>query len=139
MFLYEKNLSAIFFFIFLTMFIVYPKSTSIIQLAERNGFILIERISFCFYCSFCYLIYAQFCVFIIYFQISFMNLFLNTLGMFLIIFTFSLFNTTLIELPLRQIIKSYMNKDLESKFEEYYHRHKNNAEGSSLNSSMRSI
>ena len=55
-FLYEKNLCAIFFFIFLTMYIVYPKSTSIIQLAERNGFIIIERISFCFYCSFCYLI-----------------------------------------------------------------------------------
>ena len=123
-FLYEKNLCAIFFFIFLTMYIVYPKSTSIIQLAERNGFIIIERISFCFYCSFCYLIYAQFCVFIIYFQISYMNLFLNTLGMFLIIFSFSLVNTTLIELPLRQIIKSYMNKDLEIRFEDYYNRHK---------------
>ena len=138
-FLYEKNVCAIFFFVFLTMYIVYPKSASIIQLAERNGFIIIERISFCFYCSFCYLIYAQFCVFIIYFQISFMNLFLNTLGMFLIIFTFSLFNTTLIELPLRQIIKSFMNKDLENKFEAYYRRHKNTDDGSSLNSSMRSI
>ena len=53
-----------------------------------------------------------------------MNLFLNTLGMFLIIFSFSLVNTTLIELPLRQIIKSYMNKDLEIRFEDYYNRHK---------------
>ena len=68
-----------------------------------------------------------------------MNLFLNTLGMFLIIFTFTLFNTTLIELPLRQVIKSYMNKDLESKFEEYYYKHKTTDNGSSLNSSIRSI
>ena len=120
LFLYEKNLAAIFFFAFLTMFIVYPKSTSIIQLAERNGFIILERISFCFYCSFSYLIYAQFCVFIIYFQTSYMNLFLDTLGMFLITFTFSLFNTTLLELPLRQLIKSYMNKDLETKIENIY-------------------
>ena len=139
MFLYEKNLCAIFFFIFLTMYIVYPKYTSIIQLAERNGFIIIERISFCFYCSFCYLIYAQFCLFIIYLQISYMNLFLNTLGMFLIIFTFSLVNTTLIELPLRQMIKSYMNKDLENKFEDYYNRHKNFSNAESLDSSIRSI
>ena len=120
LFLYEKNLSAIFFFIFLIMFIVYPKSTSIIQLAERNGFIILERVSFCFYCCFCYLIYAQFCVFIIYFQTSYTNLFLNTLGMFLITFTFSLLNTTLFELPLRQLIKSYMNKDLENKIEDIY-------------------
>ena len=120
LFLYEKNLCAIFFFVFLIMFIIYPKDSAIIQLAERNGFIILERISFCFFCSFTYLIYAQFCVFIIYFQTSYMNLFLNTLGMFSIVFTFSLVNTTLFELPLRQLIKSYMNRDLENKFEYIY-------------------
>ena len=120
LFLYEKNLCAIFFFVFLIMFIIYPKDSAIIQLAERNGFIILERISFCFFCSFTYLIYAQFCVFIIYFQTSYLNLFLNTLGMFSIVFTFSLVNTTLFELPLRQLIKSYMNRDLENKFEYIY-------------------
>ena len=135
LFIYEKNLSGLFFFIFLLMYIIYPKTTNIIKLAERNGFIIIERISSCFYCSFCYLIYAQFCLFIVYFQFTYMNLFLNTLGMFLIIFTFSLFNTTIFELPLRQLIKSYMNKDLERKFKKYYEKNKN----INLNNSIRNV
>ena len=135
LFIYEKNLSGLFFFIFLLMYIIYPKTTNIIKLAERNGFIIIERISSCFYCSFCYLIYAQFCLFIVYFQFTYMNLFLNTLGMFLIIFTFSLFNTTIFELPLRQLIKSYMNKDLERKFKKYYEKNKN----INLNNSLRNV
>ena len=135
LFIYEKNLSGLFFFIFLLMYIIYPKTTNIIKLAERNGFIIIERISSCFYCSFCYLIYAQFCLFIVYFQFTYMNLFLNTLGMFLIIFTFSLFNTTIFELPLRQLIKSYMNKDLERKFKKYYEKNKN----VNLNNSIRNV
>ena len=136
LFIYEKNLCGIFFFIFLIMYITYPKNSNIIELSERNGFIVIERISFCFFCSFKYLIYSQFCVFIIYIQISYMNLFLNTLGMFLIIFTFSLVNTTLIELPLRQLVKSIMNKDIEKRFENYYYKY--GKEDNSLNSSIRS-
>ncbi len=122
LFLFEKNLCGIFFFIFLMIFIVYPKNANIIKLAERNGFIIIERISFCFYCSFSYLIYAQFCVFIITLQLSYMNLFLNTLGMFLIIFAFSLVNTALFELPSREVIKSFMNRNLEKRFSEFYDR-----------------
>ena len=118
------------------MYITYPKNSNIIELSERNGFIVIERISFSFFCSFKYLIYSQFCVFIIYIQISYMNLFLNTLGMFLIIFTFSLVNTTLIELPLRQLVKSIMNKDIEKRFENYYYKY--GKEDNSLNSSIRS-
>ena len=139
LFLYEKNLCGFFFFIFLIMFVVYPKSANVIKLAERDGFILLERISFCFYCSFCYLIYAQFCIFIIYFQTSYMNLFLNTLGMLLITFTFSLFNTTLIELPLRQLIKSFMNRNFEDKFEKYYIKYKSRENSNNLNNSARSI
>ena len=136
LFIFEKNLSGIFFFVFLLMYIVYPKTTNIIQLAESNGFTIIERISSCFYCSFCYLIYAQFCIFIIYFQFTYMNLFLNTLGIFLIIFTFSLFNTTIFELPLRLLIKSFMNKNLERKFKYYY---ENNKIQINLNTSIRNI
>lgn len=122
LFLFEKNLCGIFFFIFLMIFIVYPKNANIIKLAERNGFIILERISFCFYCSFSYLIYAQFCVFIITLQLSYMNLFLNTLGMFLIIFAFSLVNAALFELPLRKVIKSFMNRNLEKRFSDFYDR-----------------
>ena len=136
LFIFEKNLSGIFFFIFLMMYIVYPKTTNIIQLAESNGFTILERVSSCFYCSFCYIIYAQFCLFIIYFQFTYMNLFLNTLGIFLIIFTFSLFNTTILELPLRQLIKSFMNKDLERKFKYYY---ENNRIQINVNTSIRNI
>ena len=120
LFLYEKNLSGIFFFILLIIFIVYPKKTNLIKLAEGNAFIIVERISFGFYTSFCYLIYAQFCVFIIYFHITYMNLFLNSMGLFFIIFSFSLINTALFELPLRGFIKSFMNKNLEERFQHIY-------------------
>jgi hypothetical protein len=125
LFLFEKNISGIFFFIILMIFIVYPKNRNIIQLAEREGFIILERISFCFYCSFSYCIYAQFCVFIITLQLSYMNLFLNTLGIFLIIFSFSLFNTVLFELPFRQLIKSFMNRNLEQKFVDCFDKNRN--------------
>ena len=45
---------------------------------------------------------------------SYSNLLYNTIGMFFIIFVFSLLNTALIELPVRQLIKYLMNKNLES-------------------------
>jgi hypothetical protein len=139
LFIYEKNFCGIFFFIFLIMFILYPKNTNIMQLSETNGFIILERISCCFFCSFKFLIYSQFCVFIIYIKISYTNLLLNTLGMFLIIFGFSLITTTLIELPLRQLIKSLMNKDFEKKFETYYNKKKEKLEENSLNNNIRTI
>ena len=116
-FLFEKNLNGIFFFIFLIIYITYPKNKNIIKLAETQGFIILERISFNFYCCFSYIIYAQFSIFIIYFQVSYLNIFLNTLGMFLIICSVSILNTTFFELPLRQLIKSLMNKDVEKKLE----------------------
>ena len=139
LFLYEKNLCGFFFFIVLIMFIVYPKRANIIKLAERDGFILFERLSFSFYCSFCYLIYAQFAIFIIYLQISYMNLFLNTLGMLLITLIFSLFNTALFELPLRQLIKSFMNRNIEDRFERIYNNYKEKEDSNNLNNSVRSI
>ena len=116
-FLFEKNLNEIFLFIFLIIYITYPKNKNIIKLAETQGFIILERISFNFYCCFSYIIYAQFSIFIIYFQVSYLNIFLNTLGMFLIICSVSILNTTFFELPLRQLIKSLMNKDVEKKLE----------------------
>jgi hypothetical protein len=59
--------------------------------------------------------------------------------MFLIIFGFSLITTTLIELPLRQLIKSLMNKDFEKKFETYYNKKKEKLEENSLNNNIRTI
>ena len=117
-FLFEKNLNGIFFFIFLIIYITYPKSKNIIKLSETNGFIILERISFSFYCCFVYVIYAQFSIFIIYLQVSYLNIFLNTLGMFLIICSVSILNTTFFELPLRQLIKSFMNKNIENKLKD---------------------
>ena len=123
LFFYEKNLSGIFFFIFLLMYICYKKDTYIMKIAKSTTFIIVERISFCFYTSFSYLIYAQFCVFLISIQMSYSNLFFNTIGMFFITFIFSLMNTTLLELPIRQLIKYCMNRNLEKKFNDFFYEH----------------
>ena len=120
LFFYEKNISGLLFFIFLSMYIIYPKNTYIMKIAESSTFIIIERISFCFLTSFNYLIYAQFCVFLISIQMTYSNLVFNTIGMFFIIFIFSLMNTALFELPMRQLIKYLMNRKLEDKFNEFY-------------------
>ena len=122
-FFYEKNLSGIFFFIFLLMYIIYPKNTYIMEIAESSTFIIVERISFCFFNSFSYLIYSQFSFFIISIQMSYSNLLYNTIGMFFIIFVFSLLNTALIELPVRQLIKYLMNKNLEKNFLTFFENH----------------
>ena len=53
-------------------------------------------------------------------QITYPNIFFNTVGMFFIIFIFSIVNTTLLEIPVRQLIKYCMNKNLEKKFLFYY-------------------
>ena len=116
LFYYEKNLSGIFFFIFLMAYIVYPKNTYIKNISSSTIFIVLERISFSFYLCFVYLIYAQFCVFVMDMPISYPNLTFNITGMFFIIFVFSLLNTALFELPVRQLIKYIMNRNLESSF-----------------------
>ena len=119
LFFYEKNLSGIFFFLFLLIYICIPKHSKLMQIAESTTFIIIERISFSFLISFSYLIYAQFCVFIISIQMSYSNLFFNAVGMFFIAFIFSLLNTALLELPIRQLIKHYMNRNIEKKYLDY--------------------
>ena len=102
------------------MYIIYPKNTYIIKVASSNTFIILERISFAFYNCFCYLIYAQFCVFIISIQMSYSNLFFNSVGIFFIIFIFSLLNVALLELLIRQLIKYIMNRNLENNFLDNY-------------------
>ena len=54
---------------------------------------------------------------------SYSNLLYNTIGMFFIIFVFSLLNTALIELPVRQLIKYLMNKNLEKNFLTFFENH----------------
>ena len=119
LFFYEKNLSGIFFFLFLLIYICIPKHSKLMLIAESTTFIIMERISFSFLISFSYLIYAQFCVFIISIQMSYSNLFFNAVGMFFIAFIFSLLNTALLELPIRQLIKHYMNRNIEKKYLDY--------------------
>ena len=126
LFSYEKNLCGIFFFIFLIMYIVYPKNSYIIKISSATMFLILERISFAFYISFCYLIYAQFCVFIISMQMSYSNLFFNTVGMFFIVFVFSLLSTALFELPIRMLVKYIMNRNLENNFAYYYNKYHSN-------------
>ena len=63
LFFYEKNLAGIFYFISLLMYICYPKSTYVNKISNSGIFILNERISYCFFCSFSYVVHTQFCVF----------------------------------------------------------------------------
>ena len=119
LFFYEKNLSGIFFFIFLIFFVIYPKNSFLMQISNSSFFIIMERISFAFYNCFAYSIYTQFCVFIMSMQMNYGNLIANTFGMFFIIFIFSLFNAALLELPIRQLVKHFMNRNLESNFINY--------------------
>ena len=102
------------------MYISYPKSTFINKISNASLFIICERISYCFFTSFSYLVYAQFCVFIMNMQISFSNILFNTVGIFIITFCFSVITTALLELPVRQLIKDCMNKNLERKFRSCY-------------------
>ena len=95
------------------------------KLAETQGFILLERISFSFFCSFVYIIYAQFSIFIINVQISHLDIYLNALGMFSIICAVSILITTSFELPLRQLIKFIMNRNIENKIKEVYSNNEN--------------
>ena len=122
LFFYEKNLSGIFFFIFLIIYIVYPENSYLMQLSNSSTFIIIERISFSFYNCFAYIIYAQFCIFIISIQMSYSNLFFNTVGLFFIIFIFSILNAAIFELPIRQLIKYYMNRNLETNFIDNFYK-----------------
>ena len=127
LFFYEKNLAGIFYFISLLMYICYPKSTYVNKISNSGIFILTERISYCFFCSFSYIVHTQFCVFIMNMQVSFANILFNTVGIFAITFGFSLITTALLELPVRQMIKDCMNKNLEKRFFNFYKLNCNNS------------
>ena len=111
-FLYEKNICCIFFFIFLIMFILYPSDNNFIKFCNLNCFILFDRISFSAYCTINFIIYSNFCCFYLDFKIMMTNIFLNSLGVFILLTILNTFFVCIFELPLRILIKNYMNKYL---------------------------
>ena len=111
-FLYEKNICCIFFFIFLIMFILYPSDNNFIKVCNLNCFILFDRISFSAYCTINFIIYSNFCCFYLDFKIMMTNIFLNSLGVFILLTILNTFFVCIFELPLRILIKNYMNKYL---------------------------
>ena len=115
-FLYEKNLCCIFFFILLLMFVVYPQNTGLIKFSQLNFFILFDRINFSFLCTINYIISAGFCVFYVDYKLTYINLFLISLGFFSLIIVFNIFFVTMFELPFRMLVKSLMNKNVNEEF-----------------------
>jgi hypothetical protein len=115
-FLYEKNLCCIFFFILLLMFVVYPQNTGLIKFSQLNFFILFDRINFSFLCTINYIISAGFCVFYVDYKLTYINLFLISLGFFSLIIVFNILFVTMFELPFRMLVKSLMNKNVNEEF-----------------------
>ena len=115
-FLYEKNVCCIFFFIFLLMFIVYPPNTNLVKFSQLKFFILFDRINFSFYCTYSFLVYAAFCIFYVEFKITYVNVFLNSLGIFIFTIAINIIVVCIFELPFRMYIKTQMNKNTEKDF-----------------------
>lgn len=115
-FLYEKNICCIFFFIFLLIFIVYPQNTGLIKFSQLNFFILFDRINFSFLCTMNYIISAGFCVFYVDYKLTYINLFLISLGFFILIIGINVLVVTMFELPFRMLVKSLMNKKINEEF-----------------------
>ena len=113
-FLYEKNLCSLFFYIFLIIFIVYPTNKNIYKFSQSNFFILFDRINFSFYCIYKYFVYMSFCLFVVEFKITYITVFFDGVGFFILVTTFSILCVALFELPVRIIIKSNMNKKFEN-------------------------
>ena len=115
-FLYEKNIFGFFFFIALLMFLVYPSNNIIVKFSQLNFFILFDRINFSFYCTYSYIVYTAYCVFYVDFTINYINLFLNSLGLFFLSTFINVLIVCTFELPLRMFIKSKMNKNIGNEF-----------------------
>ena len=118
-FLYEKNLCGIFFFIFLMMFIVLPSENFINfinKFCNLNCFTFFDRISFSSFCTFNFFVYAAFCVFYLDFKLMITSIILNSIGIFLLLLIINIAIVCIFELPIRMIIKSYMNKNLINEF-----------------------
>ena len=115
-FLYEKNLCCIFFFIFLLMLIVYPHDKSIINFLNLNCFVFFDRISFSMFCTHNFFVIASFVVFYLDFKIILTNIILTSFGLFILLIIFNALIVCSFELPVRIIIKSCMNKNITTKF-----------------------
>ena len=115
-FLYEKNLCCIFFFVFLMMIIVYPPDNGFIQFCNFNYLNIFDRISFSMFCTFNFFIHASLCFFYLDFKIMMTNFFLNSIGIFILLLILNTLFVATFELPLRIIIKSWMNKGLVEEF-----------------------
>lgn len=115
-FLYEKNLCCIFFFVFLLMVIVYPSNSIFIKFCSLNFFILFDRINFSFYCSFSFFVNMAFCVFYLDFRLKYTSVILNSVGIFILIIIINILIVSTIELPFRILIKSFMNKNTKENF-----------------------
>ena len=115
-FLYEKNLCCIFYFVFLLMFIVLPHNNLFIKFCNLNCFVFFERISFSIFCTYNFFVYMAFCVFYLDFKVTTMNIFLTTFGLFILLVIVNIYIVCTFELPFRIIIKSYMNKNLAKEF-----------------------
>ena len=115
-FLYEKNLCCIFYFIFLLMFISLPHNNLIIKFCDLNCFIFFERISFSIFCTYNFFVYMAFCVFYLDFKVTTINIFLTTVGLFILITIVNIYIVCTFELPFRIIIKSFMNRNLAKEF-----------------------
>ena len=115
-FLYEKNLCGIFFFICLMMFIVLPSESFINKFCNLNCFTFFDRISFSSFCTFNFFVYAAFCVFYLDFKLMITSIILNSIGIFLLLLIINIAIVCIFELPIRMIIKSYMNKNLINEF-----------------------
>ena len=115
-FLYEKNLCCIFFFIFLMMVIVFPPDNSFIKFCNYNYLNIFDRISFSMFCTYNFLIHASLCFFYLDFKIMMTNFFLNSIGIFILLLILNTLFVVTFELPLRIIIKSWMNKGFVEEF-----------------------
>ena len=115
-FLYEKNVFGFFFFIALLMFIVYPPNNNLVKFSQLSFFILFDRINFSFFCTYSYIVYTAYCVFYLDFRITYINLFMNSLGLFILSTVINVFIVCTFELPFRMIIKSQMNKNVGNEF-----------------------
>ena len=115
-FLYEKNLCCIFFFIVLLMIIVFPADNVVIKFFNLNFFVLFDRIGFSIFCTHNFFVIASFCVFYLDFKINITNIVLTSFGQFILLTIVNVLVVCSFELPLRILIKNFMNKNMLNEF-----------------------
>ncbi len=115
-FLGEKNICCIFFFLLLMMFIVLPNDNIFVKPSNLNIFIIFDRINFAFFCSFSYFVYGAFCFFYVDLKITYIDIFLHSLGLFIILIIIGTLIVCIVELPIRMIVKTFMNRSSKEEF-----------------------